>query len=115
MNKLLLFCIPLNMLLLGCISIDNRFLDINENHYYANELKSVEKSYGEGIYFQFIAVDFSETGDKKPSLKRLKKLINIFPNKPEACKKHMEIIDETRNLYEGGGETIYVKCGEKSK
>lgn len=112
MNKLLLLCVSLNIILFGCTSIDNRFLDINENLYYADWLKTIEKSYGEGSYFIFEAVDFSETGDKKPSLKRLKKLIHLFTDKPEECKKNMKIIDESRNFYEGGGETIYIRCGE---
>jgi hypothetical protein len=112
MNKLFFLFIALNTMLLGCTSIDNRFLDINESHYYADWLKTIEKSHGEGIYFIFEAVDFSETGDKKPSLKRLKKLISFFKNKPNECIEHMEIIDESRNRYEGGSESIYVRCGK---
>jgi hypothetical protein len=112
MNKLFLLFLALNTMLLGCTSIDNRFLDINENHYYADWLKTIEKFHGEGVYFIFEAVDFSVTGDKKPSLRRLKKLISLFKNKPKECLEHMEIIDESRNLYEGGGETIYIRCGK---
>ncbi|QDE32689.1 hypothetical protein [Shewanella polaris] len=95
----------------GCVSIDNRFLDINKNHYYRNWLITVKESYGEGTYFVFEAVDFSVTGESTPSLERLKKLIRLNKNKPLGCKKYMKIIDESRNLYEGGGESIYIRCG----
>lgn len=113
MNKLLLLFISLNIMLFGCTSINNRFFDLNGNHYYEDWLKIIEKSYGKGRYFVFEAVDFTETGDKTPSLNRLKKLIYLLKNRPEECKNHMEIIDESRNLYEGDGETIYIRCGKE--
>jgi hypothetical protein len=96
----------------GCVSIDNRFLDINNKHYYKNWLVTAQESYGEGTYFVFEAVDFSVTGESSPSLERLKKLIRSHKNKPMQCKASMEIIDESRNLFEGGGESIYIRCGK---
>jgi hypothetical protein len=109
MNKLLVV-ILFSIIFYGCITIDNRFFDLNRKVEYHSRLESLKIKYGEGTYYSFQAVDFSPTGDKKPSLERLKKLIYMTKPVPEACIKKMEIIDESRNLYEGGGETILVRC-----
>lgn len=109
MNKLLVV-ILFSIIFYGCITIDNRFFDLNSNTDYRNWIISLKSKYGGGDYYEFQAVDFSPTGDKKPSLERLKKLIYMTKPVPEECIKKMEIIDESRNLYEGGGETILVRC-----
>lgn len=102
----------LTLMLFSCTSIENRYYDLNTRIEYSEYLNSLKNDYGEGRYYSFDAVNFTETGDRQPSLARLKKLIRLHANIPVDCKKNMEIIDSTRNLYEGGGESIIIKCSE---
>lgn len=100
------------LMLLSCTSIENRYYDLNTRIEYSEHLNSLKHDYGEGRYYMFQAVDFEKTGDRQPSLARLKKLISLHANIPEDCKKYMKVIDSSRHLYEGGGESIIIKCGE---
>lgn len=100
------------LMLLSCTSIENGFSELNSSHPFKKWLITLKSDYGEGRYYMFSAVDFTETGDRQPSLVRLKKLIRLHANIPQYCKKNMEIINSTRNLYEGGGESIIIKCSE---
>lgn len=102
----------LTLMLFSCTSIENRYFDLNTRIEYSEHLNSLKNDYGEGRYYMFQAVDFTETGDRQPSLARLKKLISLYANIPDDCKKYMKIIDSTRNFYEGGGESIIIKCSE---
>lgn len=102
----------LTLMLFSCTSIENGYFDLNTRIEYSEHLNSLKNDYGEGRYYMFQAVDFTEAGDRQPSLARLKKLISLHANIPEDCNKNMEIIDSTRNLYEGGGEGIIIKCSE---
>lgn len=102
----------LTLMLLSCTSIENGFSELNSSHPFKKWLITLNSDYGKGRYYMFSAVDFTETGIRHPSLERLKKLIRLHANIPEDCKKNMEIIDSTRNLYEGGGESIIIKCSE---
>lgn len=100
------------LIMLGCTNIENRYFDLNARIEYYEHLNSLKNDYGMGRYYMFQAVEFEETGIGQPSLERLKKLISLHANIPEECKKQMAIIDSTRNLYEGGGESIIIKCSE---
>ncbi len=102
----------LTLMLFSCTSIENGFSELNSRHPFTKWLITLNRDYGEGRYYMFSAVDFTETGIRQPSLERLKKLISLHANIPEDCKKYMKIIDSTRHLYEGGGESIIIKCSE---
>jgi hypothetical protein len=107
-NSTVLICV---FLIISCAST-NRFFDINNRDYYANLLGSLEEKYGVGKYYEFQAVNFSETHDRNSSLERLKKLIYMYKYMPSECRKYMKIIDESWKHFERGGESIYIRCSE---
>lgn len=77
----------LTLMLFSCTSIENGFSELNSSHPFKKWLITLKSDYGEGRYYMFSAVDFTETGIRQPSLERLKKLINLHANIPEDCKK----------------------------
>lgn len=103
MNKLLVV-ILFSIIFYGCITIDNRFFDLNRKVEYHSWLESLKIKYGEGTYYSFQAVDFSPTGDKKPSLERLKKLIYMTKPVSEECIKKWRLLMS---------QEIYMKVEEK--
>lgn len=89
----------------SCVAVQNRFYDFGSEWQ-----SSMVEIYGPGKYYQFQVYDFEQAEKKSPSLERILKLLQDFSPKPVECKGHYEVIEQSRSRYEGGSESILVKC-----